>query len=70
MEAVLLILGLLALYVVSIAVWPYTACGACQGGKHHSPTGKNHRPCGRCDGSGKKVRLGSRLIGRDPSNGD
>jgi hypothetical protein len=51
-------------YMLSGLLWPYTACSACADGKHASPSGKNWRSCGKCDGSGKKVRLISRLLGR------
>lgn len=61
----IIVLALAAgIYVVSGLIWPYTACSACTGGKHASPTGKNWRSCGRCAGSGKKLRLISRLLGR------
>ncbi|WP_020421135.1 hypothetical protein [Amycolatopsis sp. ATCC 39116] len=62
----IVVLALLAgLYALSGLLWPYTACNACKAGKHASPTGKNWRDCGRCGGSGKKIRQISRLLGKD-----
>lgn len=55
---------LLGIYVVSGYVWPYTACSRCGGGKHASPSGKNWRNCGKCGGSGKKIRVISKVLGR------
>lgn len=48
-------------YFVACAVWPWTACGHCEGGKKRSPSGKAWRPCRRCKGTGRKVRLGRRI---------
>jgi hypothetical protein len=64
-RAIVVLAVCVGLYVLHGLIWPYTACPACQGGKHHySPTGKNWRNCGKCGGSGKKTRLISRLLGR------
>jgi hypothetical protein len=63
-RTLLVLAVVVGLYVLSGLVWPYTACPACDGGKHHSPTGKNWHNCGKCGGSGKKIRLISRLLGR------
>jgi hypothetical protein len=44
-------------------IWPYAACGHCSGsGRHRSPCGANWRLCRRCKGSGRKVRLGARML--------
>lgn len=64
-RAIVIGAAIVGLYVLSGLIWPYTACPACAGGKHHSPTGRNWRSCRKCDGSGKKIRLISRLLGRD-----
>jgi hypothetical protein len=64
MDTVIL-LGLAALagYLVVCAVWPFAACRWCGGsGKHRSPSGKAWRPCRRCRGSGRRVRLGRRVF--------
>lgn len=51
----------LAGYVIACAVWPWTTCGRCEGGKKRSPSGKAWRNCRRCGGTGKRVRVGRRL---------
>lgn len=57
--SLLLALGALGLYFVACVWWPYTNCRRCSGtGKRRSPTGKAWRPCGRCDGSGRRIRFG------------
>lgn len=57
-----LALGVLILYLLACAVWPFAACRWCSGsGKKRSPSGKAWRSCGRCDGSGKRVRFGRRI---------
>lgn len=64
MTAALLVAGLVAVYLASCAIWPYTACPACEGGKHRSPSNKNWRDCRRCQGSGTRRRFGHRLLNR------
>lgn len=60
---VLLALTAAAGYVVACAIWPFAACRWCSGtGKRRSPTGKAWRPCGRCGGKGRRVRLGRRIF--------
>lgn len=63
MELLLLVaLGALALYVGACVVWPFTAHGWCSGtGKRRSPSGKAWRPCGGCEGTGRRVRIGRRV---------
>lgn len=59
---ILAALGLLVLYALACAVWPYRPCGGCGGtGKHRSPSGRAWRDCRRCHGSGKRLRIGRRL---------
>jgi len=65
------VLGLiwLALYVAVCAWFPYRKCRAprCERGRKYSPfSGRDtkdrpFRPCGRCGGSGLRVRLGRRV---------
>lgn len=63
LEAVTVVLVVAGLYLGSLAIWPYTACGRCSGaGKRRSPSGKAWRPCPRCGGTGRKERLGRRLL--------
>ncbi|SFW11683.1 hypothetical protein [Amycolatopsis australiensis] len=61
---VVVLVLVVVLYGVSGLIWPHTSCSHCSGGRHHSPTGKNWRHCGKCGGSGRKVRAISRLLGR------
>lgn len=62
-ELVVVGLALAALYLASVAIWPYAKCGRCSGrGKFTSPTGKAWRSCGRCGGAGKTERLARRLF--------
>lgn len=67
-ERVFVVLAVvLALYVLSGLVWPYTKCKACKdkGGRFLSPSGRNFRKCGSCGGSQTKLRWIARLLGRD-----
>lgn len=60
-------IGLLAIYLLSCWVWPYTTCGVCKGSpRHMSPLGTAWRNCGSCGGSGRKVRLGRKLLPNPP----
>ncbi|GAA2850178.1 hypothetical protein GCM10010472_04040 [Pseudonocardia halophobica] len=57
-----LALGALVVYVAACAWWPFMACRRCLGtGKKRSPSGKAWRPCPRCGGNGRRVRLGRRI---------
>ena len=56
MTHALVVLGLLAGYALFVLVSPMKACGSCQG--HRG------RPCPRCAGTGRRFRLGARLIHR------
>jgi hypothetical protein len=62
----LVIIGLVvaAWYTLACLFFPYAVCGSCQGGKKRSASGRSFRRCGRCGGSGSKLRFGSRLLGR------
>lgn len=55
--AVLILLGWFGLYFLACQIWPYTACGRCDDGRHASPSGKAWRHCSRCEGTGRKRRL-------------
>lgn len=68
MEAVLLIALLIVGYATACLIWPYAPCGRCQSGRHSSPSGEYWRKCRRCGGSGKKIRLGRRLLAGDPDD--
>ncbi|HEY3483692.1 MAG TPA: hypothetical protein VGL02_32925 [Streptomyces sp.] len=62
---ILVLAAAAAVYLLTAWIWPYTSCSDCSGsGRHWSPKGKNFRPCGPCDASGKKLRLAARIAGR------
>jgi hypothetical protein len=56
MDRVLVVLALLGAYALFLLVSPMKACGSCQ--RHRG------RPCPRCGGTGRRFRLGARLIHR------
>jgi hypothetical protein len=46
-------------YCVACWIWPFKACGRCDGtGKRRSPSGRAFRLCRRCDGTGRRLRAG------------
>lgn len=53
---VLVALGLLAGYALLVLVFPVRACRSC--GRYRG------RPCPRCGGTGRRFRLGARLVHR------
>lgn len=64
-DQVVAVLLLLAAYGTVSWVWPLRRCRSCKGtGRSRSPTGKAWRKCGRCAGSGDRLRAGARLLGR------
>ncbi|OLT12252.1 hypothetical protein BJF78_24635 [Pseudonocardia sp. CNS-139] len=61
---ILILLALVAagVYVVVAVIWPLKRCRWCSGtGRWRSPFDSAWRPCGRCGGSGRRVRLGRQL---------
>jgi Zn finger protein HypA/HybF involved in hydrogenase expression len=55
--------GALALYLVTCRIWPYGNCRRCHGSsKLHSPTGRSFRPCPRCKSTGRRLRIGRRVL--------
>lgn len=49
-------------YAVACRIWPFASCRRCGGaGKFQSPSGRYWRHCGRCKGSGSRVRTGRRV---------
>lgn len=53
----------IAFYLLTCLVWPFGKCRRCKGaGKFKSPLGNAYRRCGRCDGSGLRVRIGRHVI--------
>ena len=52
-----------ALYLLGCLIWPFGKCRRCKGvGKFKSPFGRAYRHCGKCDGSGLRIRLGRHVI--------
>ena len=46
-------------YALACWIWPFANCVVCSGsGKRRSPTGRAWRACGRCQGSGSRLRTG------------
>ncbi|MGC4940501.1 hypothetical protein [Kribbella sp. DT2] len=59
----LIVTAVFAFYLFTCAVWPFGKCRRCKGaGKFKSPFGNAFRHCGRCDGSGLRVRFGRKVI--------
>jgi hypothetical protein len=54
-DQVLAILGLAALYALFVLVSPTKACSSCA---------RHRGPCPRCKGTGRRFRLGARLVHR------
>ena len=62
---VLLALGLLAAWAVSVLLWPNAPCSRCQGsGKSLGSNGKRWGRCRRCKGTGTRQRFGSKAVRR------
>lgn len=63
-EVVLFALAGIALWLGHSAFFPWTGCNACPGGKKRNDGGKGAvwRDCRWCGGSGKRRRVGKRLI--------
>lgn len=60
---VLIVTICIAFYLLTCAIWPFGKCRRCKGaGKFKSPFGNAFRHCGRCDGSGLRVRFGRKVI--------
>lgn len=66
MQTLLVIAGLLvAWYFASCALHPYTDCSSCGRSGESRSTGFNaFGACRRCAGTGRRRRLGARLLGR------
>lgn len=59
----LIVIIAVAFYLLTCAIWPFGKCRRCKGlGKLKSPFGSAFRHCGRCQGSGLRVRLGRHFI--------
>lgn len=56
---------LTAAYLASCRIWPYAACGRCNGsGKSKSPSRKAFRNCPRCKGTSRRERTGTKFLNR------
>lgn len=56
--------------VISCVIWPYTPCSRCGGNpKTWSGDGQNYRLCRKCGASGRRRRLGARVLGRGSADG-
>jgi len=61
---------LVGAYLVRCLIWPMADCWCCDGDGHHrpEPNGKRRskisRPCRWCRHTGKRLRLGRRIINR------
>lgn len=59
----LAVVGVPAAYLISCRIWPYGNCRTCHGtSKLHSPTGRAFRPCRRCRSTGRRLRVGRRVL--------
>jgi hypothetical protein len=59
----LIVIIAVACYLLTCAIWPFGKCRRCNGeGKVKSPLGSAYRHCGRCQGSGLRIRLGRHVI--------
>lgn len=61
--AALALLGYAPLYLLFCKVFPFGRCRAakCAGGRIFSRNGKHWHDCRRCGGTGKRLRLGTRI---------
>ncbi|MGN9890587.1 hypothetical protein [Micromonospora sp. L31] len=54
-------LGYAAWYLILCAVSPWGRCRRCHGRRYHRTAIGTRRDCRRCDGTGRRVRIGRRL---------
>jgi len=61
--ASLILTGYAAWYIVMCAIFPFGHCRRCKGlGKLYSPLSRKvFRLCPRCEGTGRRVRIGRRV---------
>lgn len=59
-------IGLIAAWIISLLLWPYAPCTRCKGsGRNPGSNRGRWGNCRKCGGSGKRFRLGARLVRRD-----
>jgi DnaJ-class molecular chaperone len=63
---ILIVLALLAGYALFLLIKPEKACRRCSG---WGARGKRRTYCSRCQGTGKRFRLGARLVHRAAAQG-
>ncbi|SCL18138.1 hypothetical protein GA0070616_1441 [Micromonospora nigra] len=49
-------------YLILCVVAPWGRCRRCRGRRNHRTAIGTRRDCRRCDGTGRRVRIGRRLI--------
>jgi hypothetical protein len=55
----------LAVWVLSLYLWPFAPCRRCEGsGRNKGSNRKRYGECKRCRGSGRRRRLGAKTIHR------
>jgi hypothetical protein len=63
--AVLAALIITAGYLLLCAIWPLASCSRCHRvGKIPARIGRGYRPCRHCDGTGYRIRPGTRAVSR------
>jgi hypothetical protein len=63
--AALIILGAGACWTVSLYAWPYRPCWKCSGrGRNKGSNKRRFGTCTRCGGTGRRRRIGTRLVHR------
>lgn len=69
MSVQLIVVGFVVIagYLISLRLHPYAKCRACGGSSKHSGAVFRYgfRACRRCEGKGRKPRLGSRVFHPD-----
>jgi hypothetical protein len=56
-------------YLLGCRIWPYTTCPRCTGdGTSRAPMRKAFRDCPRCHGTGRRTRIGRRLLDRQDNH--
>jgi hypothetical protein len=55
------LIAVAVLYVIECAIWPWAPCPKCVSGRRYAPTGNKFRLCPRCQGTGRRLRIGRRI---------
>ncbi|WP_219412880.1 hypothetical protein [Pseudonocardia nigra] len=64
---VVIAIGVLVAWLLSLLLHPFTACSSCKGSpkSYGAVATKSFRTCGACGGSGKQLRMGAGLWSRN-----